>query len=190
MHRSRLIQIVKIGIVVISNLIEVCTLSLCDSDIHTAEQINRLGKLCKVNRHIVGNIHVKILIQCFNCQRCTAKSIGVANFLILMPFNRHITVTQNGRKLYRIVLSVYTDNNDRVTASRKCLFVAGIQAEQRHIKNICIAVLFGNFIGNTQIALINLIVEPAVNTVYRSENCGGQHQQCNQHIHNDALPFL
>ena len=167
MHHTRFVQIPEIRIFIIPDVIQVCAFRFGHLNINPAEQVNRLAQLKEIDGGIIRNIHRKILIDGFNGKLCAAERIGVRNFLIFMPFNRHIAVAQNRGQFHNIVFAVDTDNHNRIASAREGVFVTRIHAEQRDIDNIGLPVFVGNFRGNTEVFFIHARTEIVVNPVHR-----------------------
>ena len=61
-HHTRFFDILEIRIIVVTDIVKLKTLVLGYIYIYSAENIYCLGKLIKVYRGIIGNIHIEILV--------------------------------------------------------------------------------------------------------------------------------
>ena len=62
MYHTRFFDILEIRIIVVTDIVKLKTLVLGYINIYSAEDIYCLGKLIKVYRGIIGNIHIEILV--------------------------------------------------------------------------------------------------------------------------------
>ena len=83
---------------------------------NAAQRIHSFNQSLKANRHIVGNIQIRIHINHADCLCRSSLGISCITFIIAVISQIQIRITINGNQLHLMGICINGTDHDRVTA--------------------------------------------------------------------------